>query len=88
MSANIDADEGGKVSAPDGDQQCSQTPGSPKSESSDEEDRPQLSSYALAALQEFYSEQQALFEVENAGKTPAIAEDWVKWVSQSFLSCY
>ena len=55
------------------------------SDSSDDDDTPQLSAQALAALQEFYTEQQDQVQLEeqaredgdNASKTGILQEDWV-----------
>jgi hypothetical protein len=45
---------------------------------SDEDDTPQLSDHALAALQEFYREQQAVQGEEAAGgEASLISENWV-----------
>ena len=51
---------------------------------SDDDDPPQLSAHALAALQEFYAEQSAksneehqAMEAGGASKTGIIQEDWV-----------
>lgn len=42
-----------------------------------DDDPPKLSAHALAALQEFYTEQQAAILGGETGETPVIPEDWV-----------
>ena len=64
MSAGVSAEESSQS------QTCSSLAGE-----DDDEDRPELSAHALAALQEFYAEQQAA--LEDGGAT-SISEDWVR----------
>ena len=46
---------------------------------SDGDDPPRLSSHALAALQEFYSEQQSVLLGGEAAEAAVISENWVNY---------
>lgn len=65
MSHSVGEDVGSEGLAP---------PLNPPSSEGEDEDAPKLSSYAMAALQEFYLDQQSALQ---SGDNPVITEDWV-----------